>query len=149
MDHSVIYGQLDGDVMVTNNSSNIYTQTITLTNAQIKNLHITPIVLVPAQGAGTVVLPMNIISKLNYGGNDPFTGADGIFLISSSYIICSAAIVEDTQDSFYLSVFNNFELPANLFENVDLTLLSDTPIGGNASNDNTMSFYIQYVIVKI
>ena len=50
---------------------------VTLTAAQIKALNTTPIMLIPARGAGTIIDIESIVAKLVYG-SVAFTGANAI-----------------------------------------------------------------------
>ena len=62
----------------TSSAPTIYSATLNLTNAQIKALFTTPITIVPAQGAGTVITVTSIIVKYIYGGTNAFTGGGNL-----------------------------------------------------------------------
>lgn len=51
----------------------------TINTTQIQNLHNTPIVAVAAQGAGTIIVPIQAIFKYKYGGS-AFSGGGNVIL---------------------------------------------------------------------
>lgn len=132
---------------------------ITLTSAQIKTLHASPITVIPAQGAGKVVLVVGQpIGKFVYGGSNVFVAGAG--QVVSLYfgtafqigIPITNAILVGTTSGY---VTNN---PATItgtalstFENTAITLynVSATEISGNAANNNTISYSVLYRVVSI
>src|SRR6266403_2141180 len=52
--------------------------TLNLTNSQIKNLQATPIQILAAQGANTIVVPISSVAFLNYGGSNAFVAPSGL-----------------------------------------------------------------------
>lgn len=53
----------------------------TLSSAQILALHITAVQLIPAPGAGNVILPIQVLVQLRYGTTTYAGGADPLFYI--------------------------------------------------------------------
>lgn len=139
------------------------TQT-TVTSAQLLSLHTTPIVLVPAQGAGTVVLP-TVASMIYFAGTTPYTitGSDGNLFVNwnanNLYIACSGledtGFLDQTTSQFQsLSAFTetvssggaNTSIPLSVVENQPLTLsIADTLTLGNG----TMQVNILYKVFTI
>lgn len=50
--------------------------TLTLTSAQILNLHATPVEIVPAPGPNRILVPISISAKLHFGGTAYLLGDD-------------------------------------------------------------------------
>ena len=145
------------------------TATGTLTNSQIKNLHGTPVQAIAAPGAGKVIIVTQTICKLNYGGTNIFTAGSaqtiGCFYgttqscngaNATGYMLSNAALTSNSSkicingfspsnvagaiEPAYSSVTNT---AINLYNNIA------TEISGNAANDNTISWIIQYFIATI
>jgi hypothetical protein len=130
---------------------------ITLTSQQIKNLNATPIEIIPAQGAGTVIIVDSIVSKFIYGGNDVFV-ASAAQVISLSYgttsfnpIMITSSIVSTTTNYSYDTYFEVFNFSTTGIENTALSVINPiaTEISGNASNDNTIKILVKYFVVNI
>ena len=125
------------------------TQT-TVTSAQLLSLHTTPIVLVPAQGAGTVVLP-TVASIIYFAGTTPYTitGSDGNLFVNwnanNLYEACSGladiGFLDQTTSQFQsISAFTytvsseNTPIPLSVVENQPLTLsIADALTLGNGT----------------
>lgn len=133
---------------------------VTLTNAQIKAVRATPVTLVAAQGAGTVIKFMGALLKLNYGGNNAFTeSADNLAIkytdgsgVAVSGTIESTAFITATADTY-----SNAEPAAGAIvaatgaENQALVIhnTGDGEIAGNAADDNTLSVRVYYTVQSI
>jgi hypothetical protein len=131
---------------------------ITLTSQQIKNLNATPIEIIPAQGAGTVINVTEIVIKFIYGGSNVFVAGAGQtiqiyystlqfrgILLSNSNLIGSQTIYTLMDGPGNLPA-----IPANL-ENQPIVAYQPnaTEISGNASNDNTIKILVKYFVVNI
>lgn len=132
----------------------------TLTNAQIKALLGTPIQLIAAPGSGKTIVVVNTIGKLNYGGTNAFTdpGAVGIGLtygttasnsIQPSLLATSG--VTATVNEVTLGPAVTLTAPYTLGNNaaVFANVLGGQNIAGNAANNNTVSWQIQYYIATL
>lgn len=122
----------------------------TVTSAQLLSLHTTPIVLVPAQGAGTVVLP-TVASMIYFAGTTPYTitGSDGILYVNwnanNLYESCTgledAGFLDQTTSQFqsvsaytYTVSTETTPIPLSVVENQPLTLsIADTLTLGNGT----------------
>lgn len=126
---------------------------ITLTNAQIKALHTTPVTVVAAPGAGSANIALYMIQKLNYGGNNPFTGGGGT--IALKYTTAGATMMSGMAIAKYTGTANAYQTNTpvsdapTVSENTPLIFFTTFAITGNAANDNTISCDVYYVTVSI
>ncbi|MDP4120538.1 MAG: hypothetical protein Q8876_05730, partial [Bacillota bacterium] len=127
--------------------------TITLTSAQIKALHATPITIIPAQGVGTMIITVGITGQYTYGGSNVFVAAAGQF-VSASYntlqgigtmLPNSALIAAASQDGIVgmpnISTLSVRNQPIVAYNS------NATEISGNAANDNTLKITVLYYVV--
>ena len=130
----------------------------TLTSSQIKNLHGTPIQAIAAPGSGKTIVIVNSSSKLNYGGTNAFV-AGASQTIRAYYNSTTSALLQiatNTQITSTQNYSNIGSTPGNIsgastnYSNQPITLYNDvaTEISGNAANNNTLDWYIQYYIVN-
>ncbi len=147
---------------------NVFSISGTLTNAQIKALHATPVAVIPAI-PGKVIFVLGSIFKLVYGGTNAFTNAGaqplqltygsgtGLFAVGpvggNSVAMPSAAITTtannystDNVSSGVAGTTVTSSLVAAV-ENVGIYVwnLSATEIAGNAANNNTITYTIAYM----
>jgi hypothetical protein len=133
---------------------------ISLTNANIIALRATPISMVAAQGAGTVILFRGALLKLVYGGTNVFTeSADNLAIrvTDGSGAIVSQSIEStgfiDQSATTYSSAEPKVDaiIVGSAAENKALVLhnTGDGEIAGNAGADNTMEVRVFYQVVSI
>ena len=136
---------------------------LTLTNAQIKALHGTPIQLVAAPGANKVILPISMSCKFIYGGTNVFVAgaAQSIGLyynntttpaIFTSNVASNAMIVSNANKfAFSANVSDLLNQTVGVIDNVNVALYNPiaTEITGNAANNNTISFQLVYWIASL
>lgn len=137
--------------------------TITLTNAQIKALHGTPVEVIAAPGSGKGIVVVGATAKFIYGGTNAFTASAGqtinlYYNNTGAQITSPSAFISNTM---IVGTFNRFSMNTGL--NINATLAqspgvldnvnvaaynpSATEITGNAANDNTISLTVSYYIV--
>lgn len=132
---------------------------ITLTSAQVKALNAAPVVAIAAPGVGKVINVINAITKLNYGSNAFNSGAgQTINLYYNNNVenisqIFSNPSISSSSNKFDLRTvsYNLGNLSAGSIDNVNVAIHNpiSTEIGGNASNDSTISIVINYIISTI
>ena len=149
--------QADG--VAWSNMANIQLSEIVLTSLQVKNLVATPIIVIPAQGANTVVIILHTIGRLNYGGTSAFTLTSNIDLVYGNPFVVPAAVgaiggadLASTFDSTatepaiaYSNALNseiyNTDIYASNVNGIEMT--------GNAADDNTVSIKCLYYVFTI
>jgi len=141
----------------------------TLTNTQIKNLQTAPITAVATPGAGKFIKVLYATCQLNHGGTNDFTNpgvsalslfyTDNTFLSSGSGApTYNTAMPQDTITASVTTIASGFQaqqpytgIPADMNNRAIVFQLDNGAgnIGGNAANNNTISWAIDYVIVTI
>ena len=140
---------------------------VVLTSAQVKALNATPITLVAAQGAGTVIVPAGtIVCKKFYGGSNVWVGGASqtielVYGSTSTTGITLQSVVGSTQITNTNTQYT-FPLKDDDFGAGGLILAADcenlgifvknpigTEISGNAANDNTISIVMPYYVVTL
>lgn len=125
-----------------------------LTNAQIKAIHATPVQIIAAPGSGKVIVVTMSIMTMNYGGTNVFTAgaAQTVALyygtttavntpMSNAMIVASSTQIKDQTGNANTTTFSSWDNQlVNLYNPIA------TEITGNAANNNTMSYYVQYFI---
>ena len=129
-----------------------------LTSAQIKALHGTPIQVIAAPGSGKVIVLIQSIVKFNYGGSNVFVaGAAQTILLSwgtvalSSSLVTNGILVGTTTTLGFLTGGNAAAQDYTRFDNTAVNLYNSvaTEISGNAANNNTVDYKITYTTVTI
>jgi hypothetical protein len=138
-------------------SGTLQVATVTLTSAQVKALHATPITLVPAQGAGKIIAVINAWTKFNYGGSNVFVAGAGqsISLSYGTGTQVVSALTTNAQITGTTTSYNNVLVAAvgtaAVVDNTAITCYnpSTTEISGNAANNNTISFGCAYYVLTL
>ena len=131
--------------------------TVTLTSAQIKALHATPITIIPAPAAGQMILVNQAVGQLNYGGSNAFVNAGGqnisLYFGNSTNSLASNPLMTYAQ---IVATSNQIAAPAGVANGPSTSILataivasqpSATEISGNAANDNTIKVDVWYQII--
>ncbi len=142
--------------------SGIITVGGTLTNAQIKALHATPIQVIAAPGANAVICIISAVGKMFYGGSNVFTAAAaqtvrpyfgaGTTNIATNALITNAMLVANSSQITTLEPnISDTSTVYSVLSNQAVYLYnpSATEISGNAANDNTISWSISYQVITI
>jgi hypothetical protein len=139
----------------------ILAKTVTLTSAQIKAIHGTPIEIIPAPGSGKGIAVISAAYKFTYGGTNVFVaGASqsiGLYynnnttvLITGPFLVTNASIVGTANAFRPTSVFPTLNsAAAGIYDNVNVAAYNSvaTEISGNAANNNTIDIIVYYFIV--
>jgi hypothetical protein len=132
---------------------------ITLTSAQIKGLSVSPVTLVPAQGANTIIVPVNASAIYSYGGNNPFTGGNTVelwFASSGQEIVANLmniSAMQGTANAYSYNAFNAIGAQSQAsgqLDNLDVLVVAPTTAyTGNASDDNTLTINFAYYVIHL
>lgn len=135
----------------------VFTAEVSLTAAQVKNLRATPITMVQAQGAGTVIEFLGAILLLDYGGNNGFTETvDNLAFkynngsgVAVSDAVETTGFIDQTADTATQAVPVKDAIVAKTGnENKAIVLhnTGDGEIGGNAADDNVVRVKVLYAV---
>lgn len=135
----------------------IQVKKVSITNAQLKAMRATPVQLVPAQGADTLIQVESITLKLNAGANVLTESADNMVVQYSDSgqditgAIESTGFIDQAADTF--AVYYPAAIAAaaaatiGVNEKVELFNTGDGEFGGNAANDATLDVWISYRVL--
>jgi hypothetical protein len=135
----------------------LYYTSGTVTNAQIKSMFTTPVTLISAPGSGKMLMILFIVAKFIYGGTNVFTGGgtvgfmyQGSSIVSSFTQLTSGIMTGSTSTyAFMGSGFSN-AITVSSTQNKALQIGNLTgAFTGNAANNNTIDYFINYTIFDI
>lgn len=133
---------------VDNAVSSVKQVKVSLSSAQILTLGTTPVTLVPAQGAGKVIIPVSVVMNYNFITSAYSTSTDVLILSPSS----PTSIIR-TGILGFLSDACTFDTPINSGASNPLTgnevLQISTGSGNPTGGDSTLDVYVNYIVVTI
>ena len=129
------------------------TATVDLTNAEIKDLADTPVELVAAQGAGTVIEFVSAIFILDYGSNVLVESADNLVIeyddgdaAAVSETIEMTGFIDQSADTITFAIAKKDPIDASAdIVNKNLALVNTSgDFTGNATNDTVIRVITSY-----
>jgi hypothetical protein len=138
-------------------TGNLLIATVSMNATQFTNLSGSPVQLIPAPGAGKVIVPFNIVGKLIYGGSAAF----GAGSAASTYWGATGATLgpcgfntgefKASADSYYFGVNFAVSLGAIASASIENQPLVLSVSGANytGGTGNVVNFSIQYCIISI
>lgn len=143
------------------------TVVVTITSLQIKALHASPITIVPAQGANTIIVVQTALGYLTYGGTNAFTGGGTVTLFYESSAgtiaigpsgapMMNTTQMQATSDQIGGTTFTNLQAvgatvtgPTGVVNQPIVCGNSGADFTGNAANDNTLTITCTYVVYTV
>lgn len=139
-------------------SQNLLIATLSLNATQFNALSGTPQQIVPAPGAGKVIVPYNCYGKLVYGGVDPFHAGSSVRLFwgagasidANTYF--TSGTFKDSVSSYYVAISSEPSsttgIPIASMENQPLVItVNSSDFTGGVGN--VVNFSLQYSIISI
>jgi hypothetical protein len=139
--------------------------TLTLTNAQLKAISTTPVQIIAAQGSGAIIVPVQTVCKLNYGGTNAFTNSPTMRLLYGSVSntnncvqmvgVNNTAFCQATSNQYCTSNTlvgsggSSGNISSTVGENTIISVNGSTDFTGNAANNNTMTVVVLYYVLTI
>lgn len=139
-------------------AATILTAQVTLTSTQLKALHVTPVVFIPSQGAGTIFAPLSFQTKFVCPTGEAFGASDDISVmvdpssLTQTYAqISSVGFAGPTVDTYCTNSFNQLNvISASDFEDTDMILFCQNgTITGNPADDNTLICSCIYRVMQL
>jgi hypothetical protein len=152
-----------GNTVTINGGGNVpISLQFTLTSSQIKNLATTPIQVIAAQGANKLIMIRNVDMSFIYGGHNAFTNVSSIILYYNTNLtannaggqVGSVQVIGGTNSTYQVNLVGNSSslLTASNMVNQPIVVGIDsmnTNITGNAANDNSIVFVVNYEVVDV
>jgi len=125
--------------------------TVSISNADLRTTN--EILLVPAQGANTMIVPVHITQVHVYGGTNAWTTIGNAFIRYDSFTGTTVALT-NVNATATLSQMRQQAMSSNAENlsactNQPLNYLLDAGGTGNAANNNTAMIYITYYVVDV
>jgi len=135
---------------------NVLSNVVTYSNANMRAAPVA-ITLVPAAGAGTVLIPLCYSLKMAYGGTNAFTNAPGFLMRWNDSAAGGASTTVGLSTTFWQSTASGWgyfvgsvqNQLLSVFENQPLTTKLNAGVTGNAANNNTVEITTYYIVVPV
>jgi hypothetical protein len=152
-------GAVNGHVLTSDGTGNatwgasgsgvVQSATVTLSSADILSLHTTPIVLVAAQGAGTVIQLISATYSMTFN-TTPYATDTTLRILNSGTVIQSDGTALSTASDYYRnsSLLTNYSVAGvNTYENGDVTVT--TPSSNPTAGDSDVTITVLYSVINL
>ena len=139
--------------MFAQSGSGVQTASVTLSSAQLLNLHNTPVQLIPAPGAGNIVKPLSITLQYK-AGSTPYNASDGNFAVGTPSLPGAThgpggGFIDQTSDQVaYVGGFGGAYGSRSNFENQPVIVQQNGSAEWTAG-DGSVVVNISYTIVAL
>jgi len=132
------------------------TATVTVPNATLKST--TAYTLVAAQGAGTVIIPVQTTLVMRYGGTNVFTSVNPNFQFRYNGVASTGTSNIGPGSGFWQQAFDTIFLYDSFLQGLgNLTQLDNQPLTiqcsvaaqGNAANNNVLDVITTYYVLNV
>lgn len=122
---------------------------VTITSAQLLQLNTTPIELVPAQGAGKVIIPFTVLLRYRFGTIEYATNLNITLSPNNSlYQVNYNSAIAGSQDRYSSrSIIPTVSLGGSIVDNLPLTI--GAQIGNPTAGDGELDVYISYYVLTL
>lgn len=127
----------------------ILSSTVTLTSAQILQLHTTPITLVAGQGAGTVILPIAAMISMTYNSAAYATDTSLLYTLGGGSYTTQSGVLALTSDFASIRTFlQNATISGSIYwDNGALEVT--TPSSNPTLGDSDLKITVLYSVISI
>ena len=128
----------------------LFQATVTMTASQFRNLSGTPILIVPPQGAGAVIIPVSALGKLNYTGTSFGSGSSVRFYYGNvgsieAPIRFDSGTFDSSSSSYYQAVAQTVStsgIPLASMQNIGLYIsVNSSNYSGGGTNTVTITVF--------
>lgn len=120
---------------------------VSLTAAQILNSFTTPLVLVPAAGAGTIIRPSSIVF-INKFLTTAFSSPNSMSVYLGSLTPFTSAIFQSANNAIELRAMTTAS-SVGMLDCVNVPLMLKTNTANPTLGDGSMDFYITYAVITL
>ena len=135
-------GQMYQDII----DSGVYTVKVSLTSAEILALADTPITLIAAQGASTLIKLLGCTMKLNYVSTTYTGGTLRIYFSSGGSFIISNSSYTNGSSIIFTPAFSTTQVFTTSAENDDLIIDAASAV---SVGDGTLDIYLTYSVISL
>lgn len=125
---------------------NLFSTTVTISSAQLLSSFTTPIQLVPAQGAGNVIIPVQIVMSLTFGGTGYTGNTTTQIQLNGTNVASVSGFIGNTSNTFI-----NLDLPqvalGSASGNVPLNFTTQT--GNPSAGNGTLKVFVLYRLITL
>ena len=125
---------------------NLFSTTVTISSAQLLSSFTTPIQLVPAQGAGNVIIPVQIVISLTYGGTAYTGNTTTQIQLNGTNVASVSGFIGNSSNTFI-----NMDLPqvalGSASGNVPLNFTTAT--GNPSAGNGTLKVFVLYRLITL
>ena len=135
----------------------LFQATVTMTSSQFRNLATNYIQIVPAQGVGTVIIPVSAIGKLNFSST-PFSGGSAVKFYYGSLssietpVFFPSGTFDDSNSAYYQANYqatSSSGIPTANIENTGLYISVNSSNFSGGGSSNTVVITLFYNVVAI
>jgi len=126
--------------------SGVYTVKVSLTSAEILALADTPITLIAAQGASTLIKLLGCTMKLNYVSTTYTGGTLRIYFSSGGSFIISNSSYTNGSSIIFTPAFSTTQVFTTSAENDDLIIDAASAV---SVGDGTLDIYLTYSVIEL
>lgn len=122
---------------------------VTITSAQLLQLNTTPITIVPAQGAGKVIIPFTVLLRYRFGTIEYATNLNITLSPNNSlYQVNYNSAIAGNQDRFSSrSITPTVSLAGSIVDDLPLTI--GAQIGNPTAGDGELDVYVSYYVLTL
>lgn len=135
--------------LIPTQSGNVITLKTSISSAQILAFNTTPIVVMPAAGAGKVIIPLNIYYQYNYNTVTyaTFGGIVGYYQSSGLSVFNSSNIIFNSEDAFnkIAPIATTSDIGSLDNQAIVLSVTGGNPTAGNG----TLDVYASYIEITL
>lgn len=155
-------GASNGDVLTSDGSGNatwqasgsgaVQSATVTLSSADILSLHTTPVTLVAAQGAGTVIVPIRITAYLDYNSVPYATDVLTRICIDPtgiSAIYGTLTLTGNTDDVVQSITGATLSISGSISTLFNSPLVAFAPTSNPTAGNSSVKFNILYSVINL
>jgi hypothetical protein len=126
----------------------IQTATVTLDSTDILSLHTSPIVIVPAQGANTLIVPIRITYYYEYNTAEYQTSTSLQVQVGGTNVNTNSAFLGYTSNALYTVAAGGYAASGSI-SSIDGDLTITAPTSNPTNGNSTLKVTVIYTVVNL